>query len=275
MKCPFCDSTIIKKPLKKKSIILKNKVNYYSCKNCSSIFQYPYPDDRHIHRYYDSYYSKKKIMNPGYLDEKNISNLFNERDKTLKEIGFQKKWLKKGNNVEFGCANGQFLKYLVKNDAKKIIGIDISKNLIKSIKLKKIKLYTGDLSIVEYNSTENLFLFNILEHITDINLLFDKIKKIIKKKGRIVIEVPLCGIISKFFSNKWRFLMPDEHLNIPSLKGIVIFLKKHGFKIIGKTRFGSGFTSGSINNNLKKLLDFLVKRIAIGDRGAFLVINND
>ena len=66
--------------------------------------------------------------------------------------------------------------------------------------------------------------------------------------------------------------MPYEHLHIPSLKGLKIFLKNNKFKIIGKTRFGSGFTTGTISFFLKLYADFFVKKLSFGDRGCFLII---
>ena len=69
--------------------------------------------------------------------------------------------------------------------------------------------------------------------------------------------------------------MPDEHINIPSIKGLKTLLSGYGLKIIGYTRFGSGFTKGMIPNFIKYFFDFFVKLLKIGDRGTFLVIKKD
>lgn len=275
MICSFCNNNIFLKIILKHSDFQNKNIKYYECSYCHSLHQFPIPDNKIIKNYYENYLNVKKELNPGYLDNRNMLILFKERDKTLSEIGFNKNWIKNTINAELGCANGHFLYYLKKNGANTIIGIDISKKLINSIKKinkKKIKLIIGDLSKLNAESIDNLYMFNILEHISNIDILMKNVRSTVKKNGRIIIEVPLTGIIFKIFKYKWRFLMPDEHLHIPSLKGLNILLKKYDLKIIGKTRFGSGYTAGMINPFLKKIFDKLAKLLSYGDRGAFLII---
>ena len=93
-----------------------------------------------------------------------------------------------------------------------------------------------------------------------------------EKPSLIPIILTISGIVSTFFKKEWRFLMPDEHLHIPSLKGIKILLKEFNFEIIGQTRFGSGYTSGSIPNIFKMFFDKFGKIFSYGDRATFLTI---
>jgi SAM-dependent methyltransferase len=271
IKCSFCDFISFKKSFIKVLHIDKNRTcRYYKCSNCGSLHQYTLPNQNALNKYYESYIKIKQKMNPGYLESCNINSLFAERDKTLKEIGFDKNIIIDKVNVELGCANGFFLQYLKNNGATKIIGIDVSKSLLKTIKIKNIKLINGDLFDLKENYIDILYMFNILEHIPDQKKLLKSIKTRLKSDGLLLIEVPLAGIISNLFKNKWRFLMPDEHLHIPSMKALKNYLTNNGFKLLGYTRFGSGFTYGSINKTFKNILDFSAKFFKIGDRGAFL-----
>ncbi|OHD15369.1 MAG: hypothetical protein A2Y34_08145 [Spirochaetes bacterium GWC1_27_15] len=271
MTCTFCNSDKNKK-LAVYSEILKKEVFYYKCKKCNSINQYPIPTNEEIKNYYESYIEIKGNMNPGYLSKEQLTPFFNERDKTLSEIGFDLSIIKEKVNVELGCANGHFLQYLKNKEAKTIIGVDISENLVNLIKIPDIKFLIGDLSIFDSNSIDNLYLFNILEHIPHLENTFKQITRITKNDSNIIIEIPITGIISSFFAKKWRFLMPDEHLHLPSLKGLKNILKKYDLKIVGTTRFGSGFTSGMIHPFFKNRLDYLAKKLKFGDRGAFLIV---
>ncbi len=256
--------------MKVHSSIINKKVNYYTCAECGSIHQYPLPEQKALNEYYENYTKIKKKMNPGYLEGNGIETLFRERDKTFREIGFDINQIRDKMNVELGCANGMFLKYLERHDAKKIIGIDISKSLLGSIEIKNARLYAGDLSKIEENSIDILYLFNILEHIPDQKKLLELILTRLKVKSYLIVEVPLSGFVSCLFNDKWRFLMPDEHLHIPSKKALVSYFCQHGFSLHGFTRFGSGFTSGKINKFLKTMLDFSAKFFRVGDRGVFL-----
>jgi SAM-dependent methyltransferase len=271
MKCAFCGDKELLKFAEKKSPITGKKVFYYRCLNCSSVHQHPLPKTSVVEKYYENYLKIKGEMNPGYLEEKNKLAFFCERDKTLSEIGFDASLFKNGKNVEIGCATGDFLEYMSLNGAKHITGVDTSSALIKKIKIKGAKVIKGDISKMKNKSIDNLFAFNVLEHIPDVEQTMEEYSGKLANDGVIVLELPISGFISGFFKSEWRFLMPDEHLHIPSEKGLKIFLKRYGFKIRGRTRFGSGFTKGSINDTVKSLLDCLVKIFKLGDRGAFLI----
>jgi len=271
MVCQFCNSNKKKETLKVESKIDNNIYNYYVCKKCGSIYQYPIPTKQDIEKYYNNYYQIKQQINPGYLTEKHRENFFKERDRTLKDIKFPFKRIAEKNNFELGCANGEFLLYLKQNGGENITGLDISKTLIDSININDINLLNGDLSLLEDKSVDNLYLFNVLEH-TSIKDTLDNIVRVIKNDSIIVIEIPLAGFISNFFKEKWRFFIPNEHLNIPTLKGFKILLRKYNLKIIKMERFGSGLTSGMKNPLIKKIFDFLAKKFSFGDRGSFLLI---
>ena len=210
-------------------------------------------------------------MNPGYLNQQGYNALKNERNMTLKEIGFDSKTIPNKTNIELGCANGHFLRYLVEMNSKETIGIDISDELLNSIDLNGVTLINGSLDDIKTSSCDTLFLFNVLEHIPDIQSLMENSIRITKPDSSIIIEVPLSGFVQNFFGAKWRFFMPDEHIQIPSKKGLIMLLKRYNLKVTGYTRFGSGFTSGMIHPFFKRIFDYSAKKIKCGDRGTFLI----
>lgn len=234
------------------------------------MIQHPIPDDELIQKYYSEYIRIKNDMNPGYLTDSNKNALFLERDRTFNELNHVI------NNpeavcCEFGCANGHFLKYLHNKNISNIIGIDISQDMLDTIDKDHFTLIqSGNLKNIETNSIDNLYLFNVLEHVKNPDDFINDVNRITKSNSEIIIEVPLTGIISSLFGKNWRFLMPDEHLAIPSYRGLKTILNKYNIKIISSTRFGSGFTSGSINSSFKTFFDKTAKKLKIGDRGAFL-----
>ncbi len=273
MRCPFCGYNLNEKLIYLvKSQISDKAVRYGVCSKCRSLLQLDKPDFDEITAYYENYLSIKEKMNPGYLNQKDTAPFFKERDKTLSEINFDMNRIIDGRSVEVGCANGDFLNYLYYKGGRNITGIDVSHSLTKSIDNNKFRVICGDLSQIESNSIDNLFAFNLIEHLSDPDIFVEHVSRVLVKKGVFVIEIPLSGIISSFFGSKWRFLMPDEHLSIPSVKAITYLLKTKGFEKKGSTRFGSGFTTGMINNSLKRIFDKYAKLFKFGDRGAYLFI---
>lgn len=270
MMCQFCGASDFSGPLEILSTVTEKKVFYYSCKECASICQDPVPGEKELEEYYNNYKHIKSEMNPGYLEDKGLTSFFSERDKTLKEIGFDPELIKESHNAELGCANGFFLHYLHSRGASKITGVDISRDLLDRIALKQASLIRGDLTTLREKSVDNLFLFNVAEHVRSITTLMEQICFCLKDEGKLVIEVPLAGFIASSFKKKWRFLMPDEHLHIPSLKGLRLLLARYNLVITGSTRFGSGYTAGMINGFFKSIFDTSAKVFGYGDRGAFL-----
>src|SRR5688572_5420637 len=105
--------------------------------------QWPLPDNDKILAYYATYFSIKHAMNPGYLDDSQYEGLRRERDMTLREIGFPKERIATGRNIELGCANGHFLRYLVEYGSMSTTGIDISRELLDAVKTPGTTLIQG------------------------------------------------------------------------------------------------------------------------------------
>lgn len=293
--CPYCGC---KKELfycNLSSKINQRKVNYYKCNNCKALIQLPYPDKEVLQKYYESYFDIKQTLNAGYLTENQYNSLKVERNQTLQELKFDKERIKKGINVELGCANGLFLRYLAEYGGTKVLGIDVSFSLLEeaqkrldnallissnqvfdaSISCNNIQLLCDEsLSSIAENSVDNLYMFHLMEHAVKPDELMKQAAFVLKEDGILVLEVPVSGFISSFFHTGWRFLMPDEHLNIPSVRSIKALAKHYGFSVSSMIRFGSGVTSGTAPKMVKKIADRLAKKFRVGDRAAFLLIKN-
>jgi SAM-dependent methyltransferase len=268
--CCFCLQQFHCEPMEIASSVTGVTVSYYTCPSCLSIHQHPLPDQQTLQGYYEQYEMIKEKMNPGYLEEDNYTPLACERAQTFHELGFSRDNLFNENHVELGCANGHFLRFLKEQGAVDITGIDISSDLLSKITVPNIKRINGGLDKIAPDSVDNLYLFNILEHIPDPQGTLDHAARIMKPESSLIIEVPLAGYISSRFKNRWRFLMPNEHLHLPSVNGLIKILDRYGYYIAAETRFGSGFTTGMIPGFIKKRADSVAKMLGIGDRGAFL-----
>lgn len=293
--CPYCGGGREHFFCSLSSKINRRNVNYYVCKKCSAVIQFPYPDKKILNEYYESYFEIKQKLNAGYLTENQYSSLKYERDKTFAELGFDKERIKNGVNAELGCANGFFLRYLKENGGINILGIDTSHSLLKAAQQQlnaqiisenslqntdnifcgneRIQLVcASSLNEMAQNSVDNLYMFHLMEHSAEPDVLMKQAACVLKKDGVFILEVPVSGVVSFFFRDKWRFLMPDEHLNIPSVRSVRILAEHYGFSIMSMIRFGSGVTSGTAPRLIKKIADKSAKAFKFGDRAAFLLI---
>lgn len=292
--CPYCGGRKEHFFCRLSSEINRRTVNYYICKKCNAIIQFPYPDKKILSEYYEAYFEIKQKLNAGYLTENQYSSFKSERDKTFAELGFNKERIKNGVNVELGCANGFFLRYLEEYGGMNVLGIDTSRSLLKAAQqqlnaqiISEELLYdmhkifcdneniqlvcASSLNGIAENSVDNLYMFHLMEHSAEPDIVMKQAAYVLKKDGMFVLEVPVSGIISFFFHDKWRFLMPDEHLNIPSVCSVDILAKHYGFSIISTIRFGSGITAGTAPRLIKKIADKSAKTFRFGDRAAFLL----
>ena len=151
---------------------------------------------------------------------------------------------KKSRVLEIGSGHGFFLE-IMKTNGFDIIGYDISKEKRKySKKITNVPVY--DININSEISLGNKFdivvLFHTLEHIADPITLLKNIKKLLKPKGKILIEVPNSDDfhlkLNKFYK---EFYWERAHIHYFNPKILKNVIHKSGFKnirVVGVQRYG-------------------------------------
>ncbi len=135
--------------------------------------------------------------------------------------------------LDFGCGWGIFLLNLKKT--RSLTGVDLRKNCLDYIrkKRKKIALYNNLKSLNQ--KFDIITLFHVLEHIPhQINTL-KNLKNYLKKRGKIIIEVPHADDFLLNFDDLIEFkhfTFWSEHLILHTFKSLYLMLKKSGFKKI-------------------------------------------
>ena len=117
--------------------------------------------------------------------------------------------IKKLNILDLGCGGGLVCEPLARLGAN-VTGIDFVENNIKAAKLHAIQnklninYYTQDLKNLSLHQKYDLIiLFEVLEHIDNWNTILSKIKKNLKKNGRIIVSTINRNIISNIFAIKF------------------------------------------------------------------------
>ncbi len=98
--------------------------------------------------------------------------------------------------LEAGCGDGFFIKNLLKQKPKKIIGIDISEWLLEyakqEIKSDKVEFYQMDLRKkldFENNIFDIVVSYNVLQEIKDISTPLREMTRVLKKGGKMIISI--------------------------------------------------------------------------------------
>ncbi len=241
------------------------KYSIIECEHCKYVHAYPFPKKKELTKFYEKkYYHKRK--NNYFSTQKSQLDWWNKIYLSRLKM-FEKVIGKKGSILEIGCGPGFFL-----NEAKKrgwkVTGIDPSPKAIKFVKKNfKIKAFnTNYENIDNYLDSKFDLIYNhgVIEHISDANLFFKKIKKLLKRGGLFFSssanefnEYQLKYLMknendnpSKLNVKPW-FLVPPEHLNYFNHNSIKNLYLKNNFKIINQN------SSFPIDVFLKNGIDYI------------------
>ena len=135
--------------------------------------------------------------------------------------------------LDFGCGWGIFLLNLKKT--KSLTGIDLRENCLDYIRRKRKKITLHN-NLRDLNKKFDIItLFHVLEHMPyQINTL-KNLRNYLKKKGKIIIEVPHADDFLLNFDDLIEFkhfTFWSEHLILHTYKSLHLILKRAGFKNI-------------------------------------------
>tara|TARA_B100000963_G_scaffold248791_1_gene217847 strand:- start:75 stop:962 length:888 start_codon:yes stop_codon:yes gene_type:complete len=181
--------------------------------------------------------NKKRYTNKPSSDYVNILKTIKKRkflDDDKKRLNVFKRFIKNKSILDYGCGFGGFL-HLSKKYSKNSEGFEVMKicqNFIKKRNIIKINTKKMELTNKKFDT---IFLFHVLEHLSKPvdELIF--LRKILKKNGKLVIEVPHaldllinCQELESFR----KFTFWSEHLILHTKESLKKFLINSGFKKI-------------------------------------------
>lgn len=233
--------------------ILKLGQSIFLCKKCSFVYLWPDLTTKSLNNFYSNTYRKIYPDQIPFKDQQNFLKLRRSYDIANSRYNFYKKWVKKSSKVfEIGSGFGCFLNELnvkgIKNiyayepDEKyKTIGI-INNNDIHFIHNEKDKKLN--------NSFDVIFSFHVLEHIVNPISFILNCKKLLKKNGILIIEVPDLNL--GFGSQKY---FNTAHVSYFTKFSLTLLLSKNDFNILECGNIKNKLNSDSIyliakNNNI-------------------------
>ena len=237
-KCILCKNEKFQLISKKTRDSKKHKI--IRCLECDHMQLFPVPTLNEDKKFYDENLQSKNINDVGSIKRARRKMM----PDTTRRYQFIKKIIpKKSRVLEIGSGHGFFLE-IMKTNGFDIIGFDISKEKRKySKKISNIPVY--DININEKIPTVDKFdivvLFHTLEHITEPITLLKNIKKLLKPKGKILIEVPNSDDfhlkLNKFYKEFYWERAHIHYFNSKSLKTVINLGGFKGIKITGVQRY--------------------------------------
>lgn len=187
------------------------------------------------------------------MDSKN----FNLIDKVIARLRLRKvsKFVDDNDVIlDFGCGSNSFLLTSIKENIKAGFGLDYDVEEIKNENLIYINYKFNDGKLpFENNFFDKIFLLAVLEHIEieQVNMLFLEFKRILKKRGKIVLTTPTPASkgLLEFLAYRLKLISTKEimdHKKYYDKKEILKISKKCGMKLINYSLFQFGLNSRAI-----------------------------
>ncbi|WP_269234051.1 class I SAM-dependent methyltransferase [Flavobacterium flavigenum] len=189
----------------------------------------PQPDLQNLGRYYESedYIShtdnKRSVFEKAYHFVKNIAlknklNLINSEQ-------FQK-----GQLLDIGAGTGDFL-LTAKNDGWKTIGVEPSERAKEIAKKKGIE-FVEEISELENNSFDLITMWHVLEHVPNLELQIQELKRLLKPTGTLIVAVPnFKSYDAKHYGEFWAAFDVPIHFWHFSKKAIKSLFEKVDMKL--------------------------------------------
>lgn len=237
---------------------------YVRCCNCGLVYLNPRPPPDYLDKFYKGSESFTiDIHKDPYPETAAYQFRFSINIKTINK--FQQN---KGRLLDIGCAWGYFLNS-AEEEGWDAYGVELSRSESEYAKARfGLKVFNGN--VVEAGFPSQYFdvvtLWHTLEHFSNPVLELSEIKRILKKDGLLVVEVPSSKMVKEDLLNgKIIPGRPPMHLLYYSADTLRLLFQKTGFKVIklkgcGSTRIVSRAVSlgyGSVKTVYIKYFRYL------------------
>jgi len=264
--CALCGGEIFKSALECEGF------SFVKCEHCGLVQRNPQPDKNEILARYSDTYGNDYLS----YELKNESAFLKLQQLALKDSGFSKAEKKLFASAEklhaqapsildIGCATGALIASL-RDNGWRVTGVEISPSADYAKNERKLDVRNIPLEENHFpdNSFDIILASHLIEHLNEPKTFLEETYRILKNNGIIFITTPdISGFQSRLFGSRWRSAIFD-HLYLFSRRTLAKMLKAVGFKIESCHSWG-GLAAGVAPKAVKKIADFLAKRLNCGD----------
>ena len=232
-KCPVCDNESLETFLQ----VIDHSISGESfelvkCPSCGLCITQRHPDMASIGKYYASedYIShsntSKGVINRLYHA---VRSYMLGRKQALVE-----KHATKGKLLDIGAGTGYFASHM-KNAGWDVLGLEPDEGA-RSVAQNTLGLEMDDISVLHElpeRQYDAITMWHVLEHVHNLNEDLDRIEKLLKADGTLIVAVPNpTSSDARKYGDKWAAYDVPRHLWHFSPVSMQTLLEKHGFELI-------------------------------------------
>jgi 2-polyprenyl-3-methyl-5-hydroxy-6-metoxy-1,4-benzoquinol methylase len=162
--------------------------------------------------------------------------------------------------LEIGAAYGETLFYLKENKiASEVVGVDLFEDVKNKQNYKNIDRFIfgniEQIDLVEYYDYFDIILLpDVLEHLLEPKPVLNKIKKYLKKDGKIIVSMPnirhYSALIKIFIKGDFRYeesgIFDYTHMRFYCRKNIKELIETSGYKVINQQSSIKNYSGKSV-----------------------------
>ena len=210
--------------------VSKETFGLYYDETLDMLITSPQPNANNLGRYYESedYIShtdnKRSLFEKAYHLVKNIAlknklNLINTEQTN------------KGKILDIGAGTGDFL-LTAKNDGWEIVGVEPSERA-KNIAIQKGISFVNEIGDLANNSFDVITMWHVLEHVPNLELQIQELKRLLKPTGTLIVAVPnFKSYDAKYYGEFWAAFDVPIHFWHFSKKAIQSLFGKVDMKLV-------------------------------------------
>ena len=270
--CPLCN----KNDYRQKYTI--DTWNIVKCNHCDFVYVNPRLQKKAL----------LKLYTNNYFDNNYVGYFHYTENKELRKKNFQK-WIDDAinfagtpehcNALDIGCAAGYCLE-IFKTKGWDPFGIELNTGYAAQLQQNGYKVYNSPFLDVSFEEKYHIItLFDVVEHLTDLQEHFIKLHSILENNGIIVLITPDYNSLQRtLLGKKWFQFKPIEHINYFSLITFKKLIDSTGFKIVNTKKAGQYSNADFLINRLKKykfgffipLFNFIVKLFKLKNKDLYI-----
>lgn len=233
--CPLCGSDALESAMECKDYYASGETYVLEkCSKCGFLFTQNVPDETEIGRYYET---------PAYISHSDTrKGLTNSLYHIVRKYMLKRKRLlvekisgrTNGNLLDYGTGTGYFAQTM-KEAGWHVTAIEKSEQARKTA-LDNFGLQVDSeqtFSQLQSGTFHVITLWHVLEHLQNLNEMWEQLRRLLTSDGHLVVAVPNCqSSDAGYYGNMWAAYDVPRHLWHFSPETMRQFAEKHGFRLI-------------------------------------------